>query len=133
MDQASECHEILTGIFWRLVLVKKHTELLLATLSMCKSRDLLIHVLRCGASENKKTFRVWSVGCVNQFLNKVPILPLKSTSIHIFLFGFPPSATIPYTFAPALSESTIAWTANFASVFPGVGSLDAKTAIGWEY
>ena len=45
MDQTSEWHEILTGVFWRLVIVKNHTEFLLATPSMCQSRDLLIHVL----------------------------------------------------------------------------------------
>ena len=37
MDQTSDCHEILTGIFWRLVLMKNHTELLLATPSICQS------------------------------------------------------------------------------------------------
>ena len=35
----------MTGIFWRLVLMENHTDLLLATPSMCQSRDLLIHVL----------------------------------------------------------------------------------------
>ena len=54
VDQTSECHEMLTGIFWRFVLMKNHTGLLLATPSMCQSWELLIHVLAYAKFKNYK-------------------------------------------------------------------------------